>query len=116
MADISYFNAPIRRIVFNEESDRHESERNARYKMKDLGIENNSIDGSVSKIEAYLKSNLKDRRSYESIEWSNVTPTTNGFMVRHKYRAKNSFGAYEVVNQVFYLDSNGDINGVSDYN
>ena len=36
-------------------------------------------------------------------------------MVRHKYRAKNSFGAYELVNQVFYLDSNGAVLGVSAY-
>ena len=115
LKNVSYFNAPIYRIVSNEASDRHEAKSRARSRMKHLGIENNSIDGSVLKIEAYLKSNLKDARSYKSVEWSNVTPTDNGYMVRHKDRAKNSFGAYELMHQVFYLNSNGDVIGVSDY-
>ena len=28
-------------------------------------------------------------------------------MVRHKFRAKNGFGGYNVENKVFYLDSQG---------
>ena len=114
-AEISYINAPINNIVSDEESSKRQDEYNARSRMKDIGIENSTYDGSVSKVEAYLKSNLKDDKSYESVEWSNVTPTDNGYMVRHKYRAKNSFGAYELVNQVFYLDNNGAVLGVSAY-
>lgn len=112
---INYYNAPVNKIASEISRQKSQAESRARLKMKDAGIENNTYDGSVSKVEAYLKSNLKDARSYKSVEWSNVTPTDNGYMVRHKYRAKNSFGAYELMNQVFYLNSNGDVIGVSDY-
>ena len=112
---INYYNAPIKKITSDISFQKLQDESRARSRMKEAGIENNTYDGSVSKVEAYLKSNLKDARSYESVEWSNVTPTDNGYMVRHKYRAKNSFGAYEIMNQVFYLNGNGDVIGVSDY-
>lgn len=114
-ARINYYNAPINKVASEIESQRMQDESRARLRMKDVGVENSTYDGSVSKVEAYLKSNLKDVSSYESVEWSNVTPTDNGYMVRHKYRAKNSFGTYELVNQVFYLNGNGDVIGVSAY-
>lgn len=115
-ARIDYLNAPINKITKEISYQKIKDESNARIRMKQAGIENSTYDGSVTKVEAYLKSNLKDVSSYQSVEWSNVTPTDNGYMVRHKYRAKNSFGAYELVNQVFYLNGNGDVIAVSDYN
>ena len=115
MPRINYYNAPIKKITSEISYQKLQDESRARSRMKEAGIENNTYDGSVSKVEAYLKSNLKDPKSYESVEWSNVTPTDNGYMVRHKYRAKNSFGAYELMNQVFYLDGNGEVIAVSDY-
>lgn len=78
-------------------------------------IENSSLNGSVSQVEKYLKKNLKDPDSYESIEWGKVVETDNGYMVRHKYRAKNSFGGYAIDNNVFYLDFKGSVTNVMPY-
>lgn len=77
-------------------------------------VKNSSFDGSVHQVEDFLKENyLKDPNSYESIEWSPVQDFENNpnytFMVRHKFRAKNSFGGYVVENMVFYLNSNGEV-------
>ncbi len=73
------------------------------------------FDASVSQVVNYLQSNLKDPNSYESISWSNLTNISQNnnenyyWMVRHKYRAKNSFGGYNIEDQAFYLDSLGNI-------
>jgi hypothetical protein len=57
-------------------------------------------------VRMYLRSNyLKDPKSYESISW-NVRESSDGYIVHHKFRAKNSFGGYVVENGVFYLDVN----------
>jgi hypothetical protein len=79
-------------------------------------VSNSEFDASVWQVESYLKHEyLKDPDSYESIEWSAVvTDTTKKessykYFVRHKYRAKNSFGGYEIENKVFYLDSTGKV-------
>ena len=75
-------------------------------------VYNSSWDGSVRQVERYLKNNLKDPDSYESIEWSNVVKQDDGsFIVRHKYRAKNSFGGYVVEEKYFTLDSSGNVTG-----
>mgnify|MGYP001382673009 CR=1 FL=1 len=79
-------------------------------------VENSAWDGSVRQVERYLKSNLKDPDSYQSIEWSAVSKSSGGgFMVRHKYRAKNSFGGYVIENQVFTLDAQGNVTGAIPY-
>ena len=79
-------------------------------------VYNSSWDSSVRQVKDYLKKNLKDPNSYESIEWSNVIKQSDGsFIVRHKYRAKNSFGGYVVENKVFALDQNGNVIGSIDY-
>lgn len=78
-------------------------------------VRNSAWDASVYQVENYLKNTLRDPGSYESIEWSEVQQTSDGYMVRHKYRAKNGFGGYVVANQVFYLDSNGNVTNVVDY-
>jgi len=78
-------------------------------------------DASVSQVVQYLQSNLKDPSSYESIEWSNLTnigqynSKNYYWMIRHKYRAKNSFGGYSIENQAFYLDSLGNILDIKDF-
>ena len=73
-------------------------------------VRNSGYDASVRQVESYLKNNLKDPKSYESMEWSAVERTGNGgYKVRHKYRAKNSFGGYVTENKVFYLDANGNV-------
>lgn len=73
-------------------------------------VMNSPFDGSVRQVEIYLKSGLKDPDSYQSIEWSAVKKQQNGsFLVKHKYRAKNSFGGYVVEEYIFSLDKNGNV-------
>ena len=77
-------------------------------------VYNSAWDGSVSQVERYLKNEvLKDPDSYQSIEWSKVIKTEAGFAVRHKFRAKNSFGGYVVDNYVFTLDAQGNVIGAA---
>lgn len=76
---------------------------------------NSAWDASVRQVERYLKDTLKDPDSYQGIEWSKVSKTGSGFMVRHKYRAKNSFGGYVVDNSVFLLDAQGKVIGALPY-
>lgn len=78
-------------------------------------VKNNPLDGSVWQVKEYLKQNLKDPHSYESIEWGNVVRTDNGYLIRHKYRAKNSFGGYTIENLIFYIDYEGNITGTLEY-
>lgn len=81
-------------------------------------VYNSSFDGSVSQVKRYLKSNLKDPDSYDGIEWSKIQITESDpnyrYYVRHKYRAKNSFGGYVISNKIFYLDRNGSVVDVKD--
>lgn len=80
----------------------------------ELRLQNSSWDSSVSVVKDYLKGNLKDPDSYEGIEWSEVQKLESGqYMVRHKYRAKNSYGGYVVENQVFFYDETGEIFNVT---
>lgn len=77
-------------------------------------VVNSEFDGSVTQVENYLKNEyLKDPDSYQSIDWSTVQKVDNNsnckFIVRHKYRAKNGFGGYNVEEQVFFLDSTGKV-------
>ncbi len=82
-------------------------------------VSNSAFDASVWQVKHYLKKHyLKDPRSYESIEWSPVHPNeingNVGYWVRHKFRAKNSFGGYVVENKIFHLDREGNVIGVDD--
>lgn len=72
-------------------------------------IANSPWDGSVYEVKSYLNKTLKDPKSYEGIEWSNVTEKEGYFFVRHKYRAKNSFGGYVIETCIFKLDDNGSV-------
>ena len=75
-------------------------------------VYNSAWDGSVHQVERFLKKTLKDPKSFDAIEWSpvkKVNLSTHKFIVRCKYRAKNSFGGYVITNQLFYLDAKGRI-------
>lgn len=73
-------------------------------------VYNSSWDGSVYQAEAYLKRNLKDPDSYESIEWGKVAKNSDGnYITWCKYRAKNSFGGYMVNKHMFILSPSGDV-------
>ena len=72
-------------------------------------IQNSAWDNSVYQVEKYLKQNLKDPDSYESIEWSSVVEKDGNYQVRHKYRARNSFGGYVIENCIFILNKEGEV-------
>lgn len=113
--DLFYKNAPVEKIVRDININEAIEEARSRTDDEKVDIKNSSWDGSVSQVKKYLKQNLTDPGSYESIEWSEVAKTESGYMVRHKYRAKNSFGGYVVQNQVFYINSSGTVTSVKDY-
>jgi hypothetical protein len=78
-------------------------------------VQNSNWDGSVWQVESWLKHNLKDPDSYDAIEWSPVIKSADGgFVVRVKYRAKNSFGGFVIENRIFILDSQGTVQSVAD--
>lgn len=72
-------------------------------------IENSPWDGSVYQVKNYLNKTLKDPKSYEGIEWGNVSEKDGYYFVNHKYRAKNSFGGYVIETYTFQLDENGSV-------
>ena len=77
-------------------------------------VRNSGWDGSVLQVKRFLKGNVKDPSSLEFIEWSPVRKTTDGrFLVRVRYRARNSFGGYVVENNVFLLSATGNVIYVS---
>jgi len=67
-------------------------------------VENSGWDASVYQVKTYLKENLKDPKSIEYIEWSNVVRSDDYYMVRCKYRARNSFGGYVIENKIFFIN------------
>ncbi|MDR6564228.1 MULTISPECIES: hypothetical protein [unclassified Arcicella] len=75
-------------------------------------IENSPWDGSVYQVKNYLNKTLKDPESYKGIEWGEVAKKEDFYFVRHKYRAKNSFGGYVIETYIFKLDDNGVVIGV----
>lgn len=74
-------------------------------------VSNSAWDGSVSQVEQWLQRNLKDPRSFEAIEWGKVVKTDTGFLVRCRYRAKNSYGGYAIEEQFFALSPSGAVTG-----
>jgi len=72
-------------------------------------VENSPWDNSVSQVKRWLEKNAKDPKSLEYIEWSKVTRDGAGFLVRVKYRAKNSFGGYVIDEKIFVLDGRGEV-------
>ena len=82
--------------------------------VSSVEVKNNKWNGGVKQVEDYLERTLRDPDSYESIEWSEVKEKSDGYYVRHKYRAKNGFGGYVVANQLFHLDFSGNVIDVKD--
>ncbi len=78
-------------------------------------VSNSAWDGSVYQVERYLKRYLKEPDSFQAIEWSPVQETDTGYIVRCKYRAKNSFGGYVIENQIFTLNRNGNVLSVIEF-
>lgn len=68
---------------------------------------NSAWDGAVPEVLVYLNENLKDPDSIKFVSWSPVTlfefKKITAWGVRVKYRAKNSFGGYELADQVFLI-------------
>jgi RNA polymerase subunit RPABC4/transcription elongation factor Spt4 len=79
-------------------------------------VYSSSYDGSVRQVELWLKQHLNDPDSFKAIEWSPVAKAKDGnFVVRVKYRAKNSFGAYVISQKLFVLNGNGTVIDQTDY-
>ena len=93
----------------------YEDLSSSQVKYSSASVRNSDWDGSVAQVKSWLKSNVKDPSSLEFIDWSPVTETENGYLVRVKYRAKNSFGAFVVEEKLFVLDSSGSIIKWSNY-
>ncbi len=77
-------------------------------------VRNSPYDNSVHQVESYLGRTLLDPDSFEPISWSKVQKMENSdfgykFVVRLKYRAKNSFNGYVEESKLFYLNENGKV-------
>ena len=89
----------------------------AEKKTREVVVENSAFDGAVPQVVDYLKQTLRDFNSAEWIEWSEVEKVSGKpykFRVRCKYRAENGFGGKTIANQIFLLDSNGQVINVID--
>ena len=75
----------------------------------DTSIDPNSESYKRGAVWHYLKREyLEDPDSYEPIDWE-FTQSGDKSYVRHKYRAKNSFGGYVVEEQTFVFDADGNM-------
>lgn len=72
-------------------------------------VANSPFDGSVSQVERYLRSTLKDPDSLQVVKWYPVTKDLQGYAVRVIYRARNSLGGMVVEDRVFLLDRAGNV-------
>lgn len=67
-------------------------------------------DGSVFCCKEWLRTNLNDWDSYESIEWTKPIKMDNGaYLVSNKFRARNGFGGYRIATYVFLYTENGTV-------
>jgi hypothetical protein len=79
-------------------------------------VHNSPWDGSVSQVEEYFNENLKDPKSLDVMEWGKVVKKHDGsFIVRCKYRARNSFGGFTIEHKLFALNSSGAVISVVDW-
>ena len=101
-------------LIFDDQSNQEPIDVSS-HQYSNVRVENSSWDGSVSQVKDYLKKNLKDPKSYESIEWSEVQRVGDNYRVRHKYRAKNSYGGYMIENQIFTINKQGEIIDVQNF-
>lgn len=112
---ITYTNQPIvREIIYRKAEEARNDYLENGGAPRSTKVQNSDWDGSVSQVEDYLSNNLKDPDSYESIEWFKVVEKSDGYYVKHKYRAKNSFGGYVINCQLFHLNRRGQVVEVID--
>lgn len=71
-------------------------------------------DGITPEVNAFLRGTLKDYRSMKVVQASTVGTMNGHWCQRVTYRAKNSFGAYEIEDQVFLI-LNGKVSKFFDY-
>ncbi len=124
-ANITYYNVPsyYKQNNFYTLSERLQKDMDEaveklnakKSKVKMPKVENSPWNGSVRQVERYVKNHLKDPKSYESIEWSPVVQEGSQYRVRHRFRAKNSFGGYTVEDWEFCLDLNGNVIDVKQF-
>lgn len=78
-------------------------------------VSNHKYDGEVWQVTSYLKRQLRDPDSYQSIKWYKASKESDHYLVRHRYRAKNGFGGYMIEDKVFKLDDKGNVIFMLDY-
>lgn len=78
-------------------------------------VYNSPWNGSVYQVKDYLEEHLKDPDSFDAIEWSGVNEVSDGYIVRLKYRARNSLGGMIISNQIFNMDKTGKVISVTNY-
>ena len=74
---------------------------------QDGPVYNDPWTGSVRQAPEYLAANLKDPSSLEIIEWGKVKKAGAGYSVSCTFRARNSFGGYNVQTEVFLFNKDG---------
>ena len=66
-------------------------------------------DKSVYCVEKYIKSNLNDPNSYDSIKWGKVTKNSDGtYEVIHSFEARNGFGGVIRQTKIFTIAPDGE--------
>lgn len=95
---------------------KNQSQDEVKPKVKKEIVYNSEYDGSVTQAKKYLRENLNDWDSYEPIEWSEVVKLPDGYsedgamyFVKHKFRAKNGFGASVINNKTFRFNASGKV-------
>lgn len=79
-------------------------------------VSNSAYDGSVRQVEEWMKKNLNDPGSFQAVEWSKVIKTEQGnYVVRCKFRAKNTMGGLVLQNKAFILGPTGIVMAATDY-
>ena len=66
-------------------------------------------------VRMYLRNNLSDWDSYKSISWSNFSNDGEEYSILHKYKAKNIFGGYVTKVSRFYVNQEGVVIYVDEY-
>jgi hypothetical protein len=67
---------------------------------------NNDPENKVKhSIRYYLNEHLNDASSYEPLEWSHIIKNGDKYIIRHKFRAKNGFGAIMLNDKIFSVST-----------
>ncbi len=100
----------IKKILYEDgtiEKLNYNPRQKARGYSDSIGVE--PTEEVKQKLTEYFKTVLKDPQSYESISWGNVKYDGNSkiglpYYLIHEYRAKNSFGGYNLGKVMFSFD------------